>query len=137
MNNDSSYELPRGRERIEVITSVQRRRRWAPIEKKRIVEETYEDGISVSYVARKHGISPAQLFNWKRQMEQGALTAVDKEERVVAESELKKAQERIRRLERLLGMKTEEVEVLKEAVRIGREKKLISRKPLVGLEDFE
>jgi transposase len=89
MNNDSSYELPRGRERIEVITSVQRRRRWAPIEKKRIVEETYEDGISVSYVARKHGISPAQLFNWKRQMEQGALTAVDKEERVVAESELK------------------------------------------------
>jgi transposase len=34
-------------------------------------------------------------------------------------------------------MKTEEVEVLKEAVRIGREKKLISRKPLVGIEDFE
>lgn len=56
-------------------------------------------------------------------MEQGALTAVDKEERVVAESELKKAQERIRRLERILGQKTEEVEILKEAVRIGREKK--------------
>jgi transposase len=70
-------------------------------------------------------------------MEQGALTAVDKEERVVAESELKKAQERIRRLERILGQKTEEVEILKEAVRIGREKKLISRKPLAGLEDFE
>jgi transposase len=41
---------------------------------------------------------------------------------VVTESELKKAQERIKRLERLLGQKTEEVEVLKEAVRIGREK---------------
>lgn len=137
MNNDSSYELPRGRQRIEVITSVQRRRRWAPAEKKQIVEETHEPGHSVSSVARKHGISPAQLFNWKRQMEQGALTAVDKEERVVAESELKKAQERIRRLERILGQKTEEVEILKEAVRIGREKKLISRKPLAGLEDFE
>lgn len=137
MNNDSSYELPKGRQRIEVITSVQRRRRWAPAEKKLIVEETYEPGHSVSFVARKHGISPAQLFNWKRQMEQGALTAVDSEERVIPESEYKKAQERIRRLERLLGQKTEEVEVLKEAVRIGREKKLISRKPLAGLEDFE
>ena len=70
-------------------------------------------------------------------MEQGGLIAVGKEEVVVAESELKKAQDRIRRLERLLGQKTEEVEVLKEAVRIGREKKLISRKPLVGIEDFE
>ena len=48
-----------------------------------------------------------------------------------------KAEERIRRLERLLGMKTEEVEILKEAVRIGREKKLISRSPLRGLKDFE
>lgn len=137
MNNGITYELPKGQERIEVIASVQRRRRWAPAEKKRIVEETYEPGHSVSYVARRHGISPAQLFNWKRQMEQGALTAVGNEERVVAESELKKAQDRIRRLERLLGQKTEEVEILKEAVRIGREKKLISRKPLEGLGDFE
>ena len=70
-------------------------------------------------------------------MENGALTAVDKEERVIPESELNKALERIKRLERLLGQKTEEVEVLKEAVRIGREKKLISRKPLAGVEDFE
>lgn len=137
MHNDSSYELPKGKKKIEVITSVERRRRWAPAEKKRIVEETYEPGYSVSYVARLHGISPAQLFNWKRQMEQGALTAVGKEERVVAESELKKAHERIRRLERILGQKTEEVEILKEAVNLGREKKLISRKPLAGVEDFE
>ncbi len=70
-------------------------------------------------------------------MEDGAMTGVGSEQRVVPESELKKAQERIRRLERLLGMKTEEVEVLKEAVRIGREKKLISRSPLRGVEDFE
>lgn len=70
-------------------------------------------------------------------MEDGALTGVGSEERVVAESELKKAQDRIKRLERILGQKTEEVEILKEAVRIGREKKLISRQPLLGVEDFE
>ncbi len=137
MNTDSTCELPKGRQRIEVITSVERRRRWAPAEKMAIVEETYEPGHSVSSVARKHGMAPSQLFAWKRQMEAGALTAVGSEERVVPESELKSALDRIKRLERLLGQKTEEVEVLKEAVRIGREKKLISRKPLFGMEDFE
>jgi len=124
-------------QRVEVITSVQRRRRWAPAEKMAIVQETYEAGMTVSAVARKHGIAPNQLFYWRRRMEDGALTGVGSEERVVAESELKKAQERIKRLERILGQKTEEVEILKEAVRIGREKKLISRQPLLGVEDFE
>jgi transposase len=57
--------------------------------------------------------------------------------RVVAESELKKAHDRMKRLERLLGQKTDEVECLKEAIRIGREKKLISRQPLRRVEDFE
>jgi transposase len=70
-------------------------------------------------------------------MEDGALEGVGSEERVVAESESKKAHDRIKRLERLLGQKTEEVECLKEAIRIGREKKLISRQPLRGVEDFE
>lgn len=124
-------------QRVEVITSVERRRRWAPAEKKAIVDETYVPGMSVSAVARKHGIPPNQVFYWRRRMEDGALTGVGSEERVVAESEFKKAQDRIKRLERILGQKTEEVEILKEAVRIGREKKLISRQPLLGVEDFE
>jgi transposase len=55
-------------------------------------------------------------------MEDGAFTGVGSEERVVAESELKRALDRIKRLERLLGEKTEEFECLKEAVLIGREK---------------
>jgi transposase len=125
------------KEEVTVITATERRRRWAPAEKKAIVEETYEPGMTVSYVARKHGISPSQLFTWRRSMENGALEGVKSEDRVVAESELKKAAERMRRLERLLGQKTEEVEVLKEAVRIGREKKLISRAPLRGVGGFE
>jgi transposase len=122
MNIDSSYELPRGKQRIEVITSVQRRRRWAPAEKKSMVDETYEPGVTVSYVARKYGIAPSQLFSWKRQMESGALTAVGSEEVVVPESEVKKLQDRIKRLERLVGRLAEENDVLKEAVKIGREK---------------
>ena len=123
--------------KVEVITSQEGRRRWAPAEKRSMVEETYEPEMTVSYVARKNGISPSQLFYWRRRFEEGALTGVSSEEKVVPESELKKAAERIKRLERLLGQKTEEVEVLKEAVRIGREKKLISRSPLRGIQNFE
>ena len=123
--------------RAQVITSEQRRRRWAPAEKRSIVEETYLPGMSVSYVARKHGIAPSQLFYWRRRMEEGALTGVGSEQKVVPESDLKKAMQRIKRLERLLGRKTEEVECLKEAVRIGREKKLISHSPLQNIEGFE
>jgi transposase len=44
-------------EHVEVITSVQRRRRWAAEEKAAIVQETYAPGMSVSLVARRLGIS--------------------------------------------------------------------------------
>ena len=46
-------------DRVEVITSVQRRRRWLAKEKARIVQETYAPGMSVSLVARQHGIAPS------------------------------------------------------------------------------
>ena len=70
-------------------------------------------------------------------MEEGALTGVGSEETVVPISQLKAAEAKIRQLERILGKKTVDIEILKEAINIAREKKLISRQPLVGLEDFE
>ena len=60
--NSNNHEI------IEVITSEQRRRRWSPAEKKALVEETWAPGVSVSSVARKHGISPSQLFYWRRRL---------------------------------------------------------------------
>ncbi len=122
---------------VEVISNTRQRRRWTPSEKKLMVEETYAPGVTVSLIARKHGIPASQLFTWRKQYEEGAMKGVETQERLVPESELKKVLERVRRLERLLGQKTEETEILKEAVRIGREKKLISRAPLRGLDDFE
>src|SRR5205085_3066404 len=53
-------------DRVEVITSVQRRRRWSAEEKARIVQETYAPGMSVSLVARQHGVAPNQVFTWRR-----------------------------------------------------------------------
>jgi hypothetical protein len=43
--------------RVEIITSVQRRRRWTAPEKVRMVEETFEPGMTVSLVARRHGVA--------------------------------------------------------------------------------
>ena len=45
--------------------------------------------------------------------------------------------ERFRSIKRMLGRKTEENEILKEAVVIARKKKLISQEPLKGIEGFQ
>jgi len=122
-------------ETVEVITSVQRRRRWTGQEKKRIVEEAEQPGMSISFVARKYGIHPNQLFSWRRLAHEGAFTAVRAGEAVVPLSEVKELRTQVRELQRLLGKKTMEVEILKDAVRIAREKKLISRVPLLEKDD--
>src|SRR5579863_4313448 len=66
---------------IEVITSVQRRRRWTASEKVRMVEDTFEPGMTVSLVARRHGVAPNQLFTWRRLVAQDGLTAAGNGER--------------------------------------------------------
>ena len=48
------------------ITSVQRRRRWTASEKVRMVDETFAPGMTVSLVARRHGVAPNQPFTWRR-----------------------------------------------------------------------
>jgi transposase len=53
--------------RVEVITSVERRRRWSAAEKQQVVAATLEPGASVSVVARQAGIHPGQLYGWRRQ----------------------------------------------------------------------
>ena len=56
--------MTKSRQTIEVVTvSDEKRRRWSAAEKAALVRETYEPGMSVSLVARKHGISASQLFN--------------------------------------------------------------------------
>jgi transposase len=54
--------------RVEIITSVERRRRWSATEKRRLVAATLEPGASVSAIAREAGIYPGQLYGWRRQL---------------------------------------------------------------------
>jgi transposase len=57
-------------QRIEVFTGSGRRRSWTADEKAEIVAESYADGDTVCSVARRHGLTPQQLFTWRRQARQ-------------------------------------------------------------------
>jgi transposase len=112
------------------VLGPERRRRWSKEAKAAIVAETYAPGVSVSEVARRHGIAPSQVFAWRKLAEGGALQAIGGGDPVIADREAQALRQRIRDLERLLGRKTPENEILKEAIEIARSKKLISRAPL-------
>ena len=62
-----------GADRIELITRVERRRRWSVEDKLGLVAETREDGNSVASVAKANGISPSLLYSWRRQVSRGEL----------------------------------------------------------------
>ncbi len=121
---------------IEVVSvTEQRRRRWSVTEKAALVRRTYDPGMSVSLVARMHGVAASQLFNWRKLDRDGALTAVGAGESVVPASELAAARAQISQLKRLLGKKTMENDILKEAVDIAREKKWLLRSPLSNKDE--
>jgi len=110
-------------ERVEIITGTQRRRRYTADEKVRLVEQTMQPGMTVSAVARLHGVAPSLLFQWRRRMSEGGHEAVRADEDVVPVSRLRDLEARCRELERLLGRKTMETEILREALEAARPKK--------------
>ena len=55
-------------QRIEVITGVERRRKWSAQEKAAIVAESLAEGAVISEVARRHGLRPQQLFGWRSRL---------------------------------------------------------------------
>jgi transposase len=122
-------------EPIEVLTQPEQRRRRSVEEKLAIVRETFEPGASVSGVARRHQVNANQVFAWRKLYQDGSLSAVSAGEQVVPASDLVEAMKQIRELQRLLGKKTMEVEILREAVEYGRAKKLIARSPLLPGDD--
>lgn len=122
---------------VEIITDGGRRRRWSAAEKVRIVEETLEDRTSISVVARRNGVAPNLLYRWRRLMLEGGSVAVAEDDDVTSNRVVREMESRIRELERQLGRKTLEAEILREALDKSRSKKptLLARSPLRG--DFQ
>lgn len=69
-HSDDTKEVsaPARLRRIEVITGAERRRKWSAEEKAEIVAESLAEGVVVSEVARRHGLSPQQLFGWRARL---------------------------------------------------------------------
>ena len=66
--------------RLEVFTGAGRRRTWSDEDKARIVAEIVASDESVSAVARRHGLSPQQLFGWRRELQASQTTLSHAEE---------------------------------------------------------
>ena len=62
---------------VEIITGVERRRRWRLDEKLRIVAEAEAPGACFVEVARRHDLSRGLLWNWRRQVRSGELRAAE------------------------------------------------------------
>lgn len=122
-------------ERVNVLTHPEQRRRFSVEQKLAIVRETFEPGRSVSTVARQHDVHANQVFKWRKLYQEGSLAAVRTGETVVPASELADAMKQIRDLQRMLGKKTMENEILKEAVEIAHSRKWIARMPLLPGDD--
>ncbi|PUH04856.1 IS3 family transposase [Klebsiella pneumoniae] len=125
------FRLVIGEQMIDVLGPEKRRRRTTQ-EKIAIVQQSFEPGMTVSLVARQHGVAASQLFLWRKQYQEGSLTAVAAGEQVVPASELAAAMKQIKELQRLLGKKTMENELLKEAVEYGPSKKVDSARALIA-----
>lgn len=70
--------------RLEVITETGRRRWFSKDDKARVVEETLVPGAVVSDVARRHGLTPQQVFTWRRQARQLPATKAEEPQFVPA-----------------------------------------------------
>src|SRR5471030_3413751 len=107
-------------DRVEIFAGIQRRRRYTAEQKMSVVQEAMAPGMTISYVARRHGISPSLIFGWRRRMSEGGKEAIRADDEVVARAEVLALQKQVRELQRVLGKKTLENEILREAVKLDR-----------------
>ena len=70
---DHIVDASERRGRIDIRTGVGRRRRWSDEVKGQVVAESYEPGVVVSEVARRHDITPQHLFGWRKAARTGRL----------------------------------------------------------------
>ena len=75
MSISEHKHMPEPVRRIEVFTGAGRRRSWSAMEKAAIIAESYGIGETVCSVARRHGLTPQQLFTWRRLARRTALAA--------------------------------------------------------------
>jgi transposase len=110
-------------QRIEVFTGAGRRRSWTPEEKASIVAESFVEGATACQVARRHGLTPQQLFTWRRQARRSSAEIAPLFVPAVIEARAAEAaQKRVKPRSRQRGdsLGVIEVEIDGVTVRVGR-----------------
>lgn len=100
-----------------------RRRRWTTELKLQIIGESNAPRETVSSAAGRHRVAPNLLYRCLRLLSEGGAVAVDSDEPVIGNSNVKKLEDRVRGLERILERKTLENEILREALSRAQSKK--------------
>ena len=77
MSDPELLPVSEPRRRLEIFTGAGRRRTWSAEAKARIVAESQAADASVCAVARRHGLTPQQLFTWRREARQRALSSAE------------------------------------------------------------
>jgi transposase-like protein len=86
-----------------------RKRRW-PAEQKLAILQEWKNGVPLEEVCRKYAVNAAQIYSWKRRLDQGLKESGE----LVPKSQVLGLQKRVEELERALGRKALEVELFKK-----------------------
>jgi transposase len=107
-----------------------RRRRFTNEEKRQFLQQASASGESMSSVGRRFGLSVSLLFRWRRQLD-GSAPPHPRPTEATARAEVRELRDRVRELERLLGKKTLENELLRQ------ELSSLGQKPELALAEVE
>lgn len=110
------------------------KRRLTSEQKLAIVTYSNSPNVLVAEAARMYNVGVSSLIKWRRLAMEGSLMSIKDDSS--SSSEVKRLKKEIGQLQRLLGKQSMKIEILQDAVEIAREKKLISRHPLPGIDDI-
>ena len=111
-----------------------RRKHFSAEEKLSIVQASYEVGNTIARVSREYDVGASTLVKWRRNALEGSLMGVKDDDVGISGTEAKKLKKEIEQLQKLLGKKSLQIEILQEAIELAREKKLISHQHLFGVD---
>jgi len=122
--------------KAELIEQSKYRKRLTAEQKMAIVQASYEPGAIVVEVARKCNVGLSSLLKWRKCALEGSLMSVKDNAPGISAAQAKQLKKEIRQLQKLLGKKTLQIELLQDAIELAREKKLISRQPFPWENDI-
>jgi len=121
---------------VSIIEQSKLRRHLTAEKKLAIVKASYAPDVTVAEIARRYNVGLSSLVKWRKYALEGSLMSVKDNTPPASAAEVKKLKKEVQQLQKLLGKKSLQIEILQEAVELAREKKLISGQPFSWEDDI-